>query len=223
MIKTLNLAPGQRVLDLGCGAGGAAISMAQNYGVHVHGVDISTNMIKTAKTRLDQQKEDIQDLIHFEIANITEIELDPASFDAIYSREALMYIDDKESFFKKIQSWLRPGGKLYVTFFCRGTSGESFPELENDIKFQRWGTQHTTAECEEYLRKAAFSAVTTEDKSNCFDHSQQKTLQYLIAGRERFIQEFGENDYAKLVKRIENQMIGNQRGVLQWGVFRATK
>lgn len=47
----LKLEPGQRVLNVGCGTGGSAFYMARHYGVHVHGVDLSTNMIHVAIER----------------------------------------------------------------------------------------------------------------------------------------------------------------------------
>ena len=44
----LNLQPGEKVLDVGCGIGGSAFHMAGKYGVEVRGVDLSTNMITIA-------------------------------------------------------------------------------------------------------------------------------------------------------------------------------
>ena len=46
--KKLDLKAGQVVLDVGCGIGGSAFHMARQYGVQVHGVDLSTNMITMA-------------------------------------------------------------------------------------------------------------------------------------------------------------------------------
>ncbi len=52
-----------RVLDIGCGLGGPAYRMASKYGVHVHGIDLSANMIRIAKTRL--KEEGLQHLVTY--------------------------------------------------------------------------------------------------------------------------------------------------------------
>ena len=52
----LNLKPGQKVLDIGCGSGGSAFFMARHYGVHVTGIDLSSNMINLANDRLAKEE-----------------------------------------------------------------------------------------------------------------------------------------------------------------------
>ena len=47
-----------KVLDIGCGTGGSAFYMAEKYGVHVLGVDLSQNMLDIGKKiiiKLDSQ------------------------------------------------------------------------------------------------------------------------------------------------------------------------
>ncbi len=47
----LDVRPGHRVLDIGCGFGGMALFLARNYGVHVTGVTLSTEQLKVARER----------------------------------------------------------------------------------------------------------------------------------------------------------------------------
>ena len=51
--RKLQLAPGMRVLDIGCGWGGLAYYMAKNYGVSVEGVTISAEQQKLAQQRCE--------------------------------------------------------------------------------------------------------------------------------------------------------------------------
>ena len=51
--RKLELAPGMRVLDIGCGWGGLAYYMAKNYGVSVEGVTISAEQQKLAQKRCE--------------------------------------------------------------------------------------------------------------------------------------------------------------------------
>lgn len=47
----LKLKPEERVLDVGCGIGGGDFLMAEKYGVYVHGIDLSVNMVLIALER----------------------------------------------------------------------------------------------------------------------------------------------------------------------------
>jgi cyclopropane-fatty-acyl-phospholipid synthase len=51
----LDLRPGHRVLDIGCGFGGMALFLARNYGVHVTGITLSTEQLETARERAAKQ------------------------------------------------------------------------------------------------------------------------------------------------------------------------
>merc|ERR1712218_646451 len=53
-VAHLDLKPGMKVLDIGCGIGGSAFYMARNYMVDVNGIDLSSNMISIAE---DYRKE----------------------------------------------------------------------------------------------------------------------------------------------------------------------
>ncbi|KAJ8533820.1 hypothetical protein K7X08_007144 [Anisodus acutangulus] len=50
-VAMLDLQPGQKVLDVGCGIGGGDFYMAEKYDVHVVGIDLSINMISFALER----------------------------------------------------------------------------------------------------------------------------------------------------------------------------
>lgn len=53
-VSRLNLKPGQKVLDVGCGIGGSAFYMAKEFGVNVVGIDLSSNMINLALKRREE-------------------------------------------------------------------------------------------------------------------------------------------------------------------------
>lgn len=55
-LDMLKLSENERVLDVGCGIGGGDFLMADKYGVYVHGVDLSVNMILIAMERASALK-----------------------------------------------------------------------------------------------------------------------------------------------------------------------
>ena len=54
-VDILKLKPDEKVLDVGCGIGGGDFYMAEKYGVYVHGIDLSVNMVLIALERASKQ------------------------------------------------------------------------------------------------------------------------------------------------------------------------
>jgi cyclopropane fatty-acyl-phospholipid synthase-like methyltransferase len=112
-----NLDDGADVLDLGCGGGGtAAQAVAAQH--RYTGVDLSTAQIERARERIPQGR--------FLIADVTQLELDPASFDAVISLFMFGHIPRAEQgpLLARVRGWLRPGGWLLATMGTGGSDDE---------------------------------------------------------------------------------------------------
>ena len=98
------LQPGARVVDLGCGAGIPATRELAGHGLQVIGVDFSAVQLRRAR-RLVPAARLIQ-------ADMTALQLRPASADAVVSLYALIHVPlaDQQALFPRIRDWLRPGG-----------------------------------------------------------------------------------------------------------------
>jgi SAM-dependent methyltransferase len=113
----LKPAPGERVLDVGCGCGGTTAELASAVGPEgvAVGIDLSEAMIAQARTRFPGRR--------FVVDDIETIGVVPgAPFDAVYSRMALMLLADPVAGLTTIQRSLRPGGRLAATVFRDGGS-----------------------------------------------------------------------------------------------------
>jgi cyclopropane-fatty-acyl-phospholipid synthase len=76
----LLLQPGQRILDIGCGWGGLAISLAQWANVQVTGITLSQEQLKVARARV--QALGLADRVSFELCDYRQI---AGTFDRIVS------------------------------------------------------------------------------------------------------------------------------------------
>jgi cyclopropane-fatty-acyl-phospholipid synthase len=76
----LDLQPGHRVLDIGCGFGGMALFLARNYGVHVTGITLSTEQHKIARERA--AKQGLSRLVDFQLEDYRRVH---GVFDRIVS------------------------------------------------------------------------------------------------------------------------------------------
>jgi SAM-dependent methyltransferase len=99
---------GSDVLELGCGTGVDAVELAD--GRRYTGVDISSTMLAAAARRVPDAT-----LIH---ADLTTLDLEPASFDAVVSLYVFGHLPatEHEPAYARIATWLRPGGRLFASF-----------------------------------------------------------------------------------------------------------
>jgi len=80
----LDLKPGQRVLDIGCGWGGMALYLHRKTGVEVLGITLSEEQLKKARERAEQ--EGVADKVKFELIDYRDLaQRDPGKFDRIVS------------------------------------------------------------------------------------------------------------------------------------------
>jgi SAM-dependent methyltransferase len=105
------LAPGERVLDIGCGAGASSLAAAQAVGPQglVTGIDISAPLLACAEAARRRAGFDNLDLIEGDAASHP---LPRHGFDAVISRFGVMFFADPVAAFTAIARTLRPGGRI---------------------------------------------------------------------------------------------------------------
>ncbi|XP_071531397.1 uncharacterized protein [Panulirus ornatus] len=217
----LGLRPGQQVLDIGCGTGGSAVFMARHYGVQVHGVDLSTSMIYLAIERQGKLELELKKKLQFEISDILKVDYVAESYDAIHSRDCFLHIQDKQRLFKKLYRWLRPGGKLLITDFCRC----DVPTSEQFLKytdFKRYSLS-TIKSYQTELEEAGFENVSTEDLREDFIKILESGLKAFITTREAFIKDFSQKDFDDICSSWTAKIHWAGERQLTWGTFTATK
>ncbi|KAK4369168.1 hypothetical protein RND71_012960 [Anisodus tanguticus] len=158
----LDLQPGQKVLDVGCGIGGGDFYMAEKYDVHVVGIDLSINMTFFALERAICLK----CAVEFEVAECTKKTYPDGTFDVIYSRDTILHIQDKPGLFRSFYKWLRRGGKILISDYYK-SAGPASEELAGYIK-QRGYDLHDVEAYGQMLRDADFHEVVAEDRTGQF-------------------------------------------------------
>ena len=121
-----HLSPGSTVLDLGCGPGVPTAAAFAAAGHRVVGVDISPRQIELARSRVPNAS--------FVVADVTEFDAEPASFDAAMALFSLTHVprDRYPALFTRLVGWLRPGGWLLASM---GTSDEEGWNEEDFLGF----------------------------------------------------------------------------------------
>ena len=107
------LRPGERVLDLGSGAGTDALIAAQMVGQqgHVTGIDMTPEILAKAVTAAQAMG---AANVEFVEAEAERLPFDDESFDVVISNGVIDLVPDKDAVFAELYRVLTPGGRMQV-------------------------------------------------------------------------------------------------------------
>lgn len=108
LADTAGLAPGDRVLDVGCGTGVLARAAADRVATEgqVTGLDINVGMLAVARR--------IRPQIDWREGDATKLPLPDESYDVVMSQYSLMYFPDRIAALKEMIRVLKPAGRLAI-------------------------------------------------------------------------------------------------------------
>jgi SAM-dependent methyltransferase len=111
LVRSIGIAPGVRVLDLGCGDGTTALPAAQ-FGADVLGVDIASNLVRAGNLRAGQAG---LANCRFEEGDACDLyALDDASFDLSISIFGAMFAPKPFEVARELVRVTRPGGRIIM-------------------------------------------------------------------------------------------------------------
>lgn len=116
---------GQRVLDIGCGAGVLSILLGRE-GFFVTGIDTEPEAISSANRLLDKENEAVRQRVRFMHANVATLDAPATLYDSLSIGAGLEHVLEPRTFMQNCLRQLAPGGTCVLTtpFGCAET-GES--------------------------------------------------------------------------------------------------
>ena len=154
ILNQLNVLPGEKVLEIGCGWGGFAEMAARESGVHVTGLTLSTEQLAYAQARLDQAG--LGAMADLRLCDYRDCD---GTYDAIASIEMFEAVGESYwlSYFECVARNLKPGGRACIQsiviadeLFERYRKGTDFIQqyifpggmLPSPSGFERLAAQH---------------------------------------------------------------------------------
>jgi tocopherol O-methyltransferase len=113
----VQIQPGERVLDAGCGVGGSSLWLATERGAEVVGITLAAR--QAAMARSNALRRGVTDRVQFQVADFTATPFPDASFDVVWAVESMCHAPRKAAFYREAARLLRPGGRVVVADFVR--------------------------------------------------------------------------------------------------------
>ncbi|HMP72972.1 MAG TPA: methyltransferase domain-containing protein [Kiritimatiellia bacterium] len=110
--SALQIQPGQRMLDAGCGTGDDLIALARHLGpaAELHGIDVSPELIERARARAEAEKLPL----HFEVMDLLTPRFPPASFHRIRCDRVFQHLPEPAAALRTLVALTCPGGLILV-------------------------------------------------------------------------------------------------------------
>ncbi|MCC8195133.1 MAG: class I SAM-dependent methyltransferase, partial [Deltaproteobacteria bacterium] len=132
VLRKLQIRPGMRMLDIGCGWGGLSIGAARDHGAKVLAITLSEEQAAAVRQRYDENG--LNGVCEVRLCNY--LELEPAEpFDRVVSVGMFEHVGKEYygSYFDKISSLLRSGGLYLLHTLTKNKPGETDPWIAKRI------------------------------------------------------------------------------------------
>lgn len=223
VIERLEVTPGQRVLDVGCGLGMPAIRLAKGTGAHVTGIATSPNLVTRARQLATEAGVDGQ--VEFQLADAAELPFGNSSFDAVLAIESIVHMPDRRQVFGQLARVLRAGGRLVLTDFY-----EKFPLVGERLAvveaYRRFTMNSAFLKLEDYppmLRKVRLHLVEYLDITRQTARHHREMLRSIESQRAELEDIYGSDMIDSFVSVFEDCLAISEPNYLMLTAERATQ
>jgi len=140
---------GLRVLEIGCGRGVGTQILLERFGAaHVQAFDLDPDMVEKARRRLARYA---PDRVRLSVGNVTAIEADDQSFDAVFDFGIIHHVPEWRSAVAEVGRVLRPGGRFFFEEVTRHALDRwTYRTFLEHPREDRFSAEEFVAECERH-------------------------------------------------------------------------
>jgi ubiquinone/menaquinone biosynthesis C-methylase UbiE len=162
-VKQLGFSINDKVLDVGCGLGGAARYVASKFNCSVEGIDLTDEYVQTGNTLSSWVK--LIDKVHLVQGSATSMPYQNEQFNGAYMLHVGMNIENKKKLFSEVGRTLKTGGIFGIYDIMRTQEGElTFPVP--------WASESSISKLanlqsyKELLKESGFEIVAESNRSD---------------------------------------------------------
>ncbi|HLJ51549.1 MAG TPA: class I SAM-dependent methyltransferase [Bryobacteraceae bacterium] len=185
----LQLKPGDRVLDIGCGWG-SFLRFATRRGVNVTGITLSRHQLGWVQRELID-KEQLPATLHY--GNFFEFEAE-GTFDAISMLGVIEELADYERTLERVARLVKPGGRVYLDFMA-ATKDFVFPAFISKYIYQGGTSRVYLPKFTEAATRSPFEIVSIHNDRRNYYLTSQHWFNNLERNRNAVRERFGEKTF----------------------------
>ena len=212
------------VLDIGSGAGGADIAFVRDHGAGtVVGVDVQQGFVDLAAERAVTAG--LGDRITYRVIDPGPLPFDDASFDVVFSKDAIIHVQEKDALYAEAFRVLRPGGRLLVGDWLRGDGDAVTPQVDSFVEAAGHGfAMVSLRDVEAIIDRAGFDSIELQDRRSWYLGEATAELERLRGEmRPEFVERWGEDAAQAEIDFWEVLVASLSTGALSPGHVRARK
>lgn len=137
--RRLDIRPGERALDVGCGWGSNLLYLAEHTEGDLHGVTLSARQRAFALDRAARLG--VGGRVRIDRSHVEDLALEPQSLDAILFVGSVVHMHNREEIYARVARALKPGGRLVISdcFFPREPRADRDSSATRYIFFEALG------------------------------------------------------------------------------------
>lgn len=164
LARLCHVGPETRVLDVGCGLGGATRRWAEGHGARVLGIDLSPERIRQARHLTELVG--LSDRVRFEAGDVLELDLPENAFDVVLCQATASHVRAKRELLDVLHGRLVAGGLLALEEpAAEAETDLTHPEMERLAELWKVALE-TVDGWRELLQHAGFHVTLEEDLSD---------------------------------------------------------